>query len=442
VCVSSGNEGEDPVYIYKQFSAGSTEVKTFIPLTNGTYSGRFQVWGRNSTVFPLQVVVYDTTDSKIVYSYNLNRNLGGGRYGIGSSAYSNYSDIDVTPAEFDAAMTGYVMMWSNIATTNSRYNVELQFNCTPKDSRYVMGLVCSGTAGSIVEFYSGTGFTSRGISGWTNGTPDNSANDLACGDNVLAIGSYTSRNSWPNYGGALMWLASNQTYAETHYPVGKISPFTSYGQEINGKNIPTICAPGCYLVSSISTPYFNKAGLVNASVVGVAESTIANTETTRQNYWDGMMGTSMASPFAAGVCALMLQADPTLTYDKVRDILTSTAIRDDDVTSATNQVQWGAGKIDAYAAVKKVLAQSSAIGAVSADESRWTVLPATDGYDVVAPGAESIEASLYDVQGRCVTTAAARGCELRLTTASLPAGIYILRASSSSSSHTSKLLIR
>lgn len=442
ICVSSGNEGEDPVYIFKQFTAGSTEVKTFIPLTNGAYTGRYEVYGRNATVFPLQFVVYDTTDSKIVYSYNLNRNLAGGSYGIGSSAYSNYSDIDETPDAFDAVMTGYVKLWSNVSTTNNRYNVTISLSCTPKDSRYVAGLVCTGTAGSIVEFYSGTGFTSRGIAGWTNGTPNNSANNLACGDNVLAIGSYTSRNSWPNYGGGLVWLASNQTYAETYYPVGKISPFSSYGQEINGKNIPTICAPGCYLVSSISTPYFNKAGLVNASVVGVAESTIANTETTRQNYWDGMMGTSMASPFAAGVCALMLQADPTLTFDKVHDILTSTAVRDEDVTSATNQVQWGAGKVDALAAVKKVLAQSSAIGSVRSDDMSWNLLPSAAGYDLIAPGAESIDAAIYDMQGRCVMTAKTADCQLSITTSGLTPGVYLLRASSAGSSHTAKIVVR
>ncbi len=204
ICVSSGNEGDEPVYIFKQFTAGSTEVKTFLPQVNGSYSGRYEVYGRNATVFPLQFVIYDTTDNTIVYSYNLNRNLAGGSYGIGSSAYSNYSDIDETPAAFDAAMSGYVKLWSNIGTTNNRYNVAISLSCSPKDSRYVPGLICTGTPGSIVEFYSGTGFTSRNIAGWTAGTPHNSANNLPCGDHVLALGSYTSRNSLAHYGGALL----------------------------------------------------------------------------------------------------------------------------------------------------------------------------------------------------------------------------------------------
>src|SRR5205085_3185368 len=67
---------------------------------------------------------------------------------------------------------------------------------------------------------------------------------------------------------------------------------------------------------------------------------------------------SMATPFVAGVVALMLDADPTLTPDEVRQILTDTASR------IPGREEWevGAGYVNAYAAVDKVFNRSKAYG--------------------------------------------------------------------------------
>ncbi len=59
-------------------------------------------------------------------------------------------------------------------------------------------------------------------------------------------------------------------------------------------------------------------------------------------------GTSMATPFVSGVAALMLAADPTLTPDQVRQMLTGTAL---EWGPAGQDVDYGYGRLDAYAAV-------------------------------------------------------------------------------------------
>src|SRR5690606_35173389 len=67
-------------------------------------------------------------------------------------------------------------------------------------------------------------------------------------------------------------------------------------------------------------------------------------------------GTSMSSPCVAGIVALMLQANPALTPQQVKEILQNT-VRLDSYTgtiTAPGHVRWGYGKVNAYQAVKTV----------------------------------------------------------------------------------------
>lgn len=67
-------------------------------------------------------------------------------------------------------------------------------------------------------------------------------------------------------------------------------------------------------------------------------------------FYTQISGTSMATPFAAGVAALMLDADPTLTPDEIKQIMTDTAT----AMPGYADYEVGAGYINAYAAVDKV----------------------------------------------------------------------------------------
>ena len=66
--------------------------------------------------------------------------------------------------------------------------------------------------------------------------------------------------------------------------------------------------------------------------------------------WQGypyvnMSGTSMACPTVAGIIALWLQANPTLTLADVKEILANSC--DNDEFTAKNPIRWGYGKINA-----------------------------------------------------------------------------------------------
>src|SRR4029079_11545964 len=118
-------------------------------------------------------------------------------------------------------------------------------------------------------------------------------------------------------------------------------------------NAPTITAPGTGRIYETNAAKFTAAIVSTRSTVNlVANGLDADTEISPGYipFYTQISGTSMATPFIAGVVALMLDADPSLSPDQIRDILTATASR------MPGREEWevGAGFVNAYAAVDKV----------------------------------------------------------------------------------------
>jgi subtilisin family serine protease len=68
-------------------------------------------------------------------------------------------------------------------------------------------------------------------------------------------------------------------------------------------------------------------------------------------YQDGWNGTSMATPHVAGACALLLDADYTLTPAELKQVLEDTAV---DLGATGKDNDYGSGRIDVLAAVESL----------------------------------------------------------------------------------------
>lgn len=108
---------------------------------------------------------------------------------------------------------------------------------------------------------------------------------------------------------------------------GSASSFSSRGPTRDGRPAPNVSAPGQMIIS--------------ARAAGIARPGDA---------YHALQGTSMSAPHVTGAIALMLQAVPTLTQQAIRDCLRSTA-RADAFTATVPNTVWGAGKLDAAAAM-------------------------------------------------------------------------------------------
>ncbi|MEM9378385.1 MAG: S8 family serine peptidase [Planctomycetota bacterium] len=91
------------------------------------------------------------------------------------------------------------------------------------------------------------------------------------------------------------------------------------------------------------------------------------------NYSGYFNGTSCSTPYAAGVCALILSANPTFTPNDVRQRLVSTC---DDVTSVESGVGW-----DRYTGYGMVNADAAVGGGGGPTEPTYAALPYSTGFE-------------------------------------------------------------
>jgi serine protease AprX len=126
-------------------------------------------------------------------------------------------------------------------------------------------------------------------------------------------------------------------------------------------NAPTITAPGTGRefesnAAKFSAAYVSTRSKSNVFANGLTDD--AELSPAYLPYYTQISGTSMATPFVAGVVALLLDADITLTPDEVKQILVDTASR------MPGREDWevGAGYVNAFAAVDKVFNRSKPYG--------------------------------------------------------------------------------
>lgn len=147
----------------------------------------------------------------------------------------------------------------------------------------------------------------------------------------------------------------------------QLATFSSRGPTSDGRVKPDIAAPG---VSIMSTEAGTEEGYVAFS------------------------GTSMASPFAAGTAALVLDANPELSPDEVREVLTSTT---EDWGLEGDDVDYGWGRLQVHDAVAEALRRAGQTAnlttpVVPFHEARAGILASASGTDPgTALGTETIE---------------------------------------------------
>lgn len=444
ICVSAGNEGTDPISIHKDFTASSTQVKTS-PAATCSVNGIVDIWGKDNSIYNVTFQLINKSTGAVVFTYTLDKNLNSidneqeTSVIIAGNAYNAPSYIYNSAFNSAFGERGAVMISSNIDPNNNRYNVQMTLQGSGGNNGIVPAIIVEGKSGQSVDMFcaGNAAFYSNNLAGFTAGSPDNSINGIATAKNVIAVGAYVNANKIPT-------LAGLGSYKGVE--PGQIADFSSYGTTFDGRVLPHVAGPGQAMLSSYSYHYTSKLSATDQTLTqatgyvtkAVKNPTTGKTEN-RDYYWAEMSGTSMSSPFVAGVIALWLQADPTLKYDDVMNVINETSIK--DAFTAAAPTRFGAGRINALAGIKKVL-NLTGIADVAVDASDFVVTPTFGrGFEIFAAGAQGIRGELYSMNGSLAASVSASGDTAVLDASAATPGIYILRSTTASGRTDSRKVV-
>ncbi len=138
------------------------------------------------------------------------------------------------------------------------------------------------------------------------------------------LSPYQNRSMTISTPGNAREVITAANYSVSGFGAGSLASSSSRGPTRDGRAAPTLAAPGTDIMSA------------NAGSNG--------------DPYQSMSGTSMAAPHVTGTIALMLQKNPDRTQAQIKRCL-ETSAREDANTGPVPNTAWGAGKLDANAAV-------------------------------------------------------------------------------------------
>jgi subtilisin family serine protease len=426
---AAGNEGADKLHLNYDFGTEET-INSFIefPYTTNKTNGStyIDIWGEAGVDFTIAINLYDT-ESGEYESYT-------DYHSTSADASFNYNLQDSDVSDSDVCTVSIAIEHAN--SNNNKPHIYVEFNNEDQDETgdiydYVM-LEVVGTNTHIDAWCSGAGeavFTDKGYSVVTDGNTNLTVGEIGgTANSIITAGAYTSKNNYNDYQG-------NNHNIPFYVAVGEVAPFSSLGPTVDGRTKPDISAPGNVISAAVNS--------FDANYTSTGTDVIANVNDATNYWWfANMQGTSMASPMVTGIVALWLEADPTLDYVQIKQLMQDNAHVDSFTGSVPNNT-WGYGKIDAQETMKAIESVTG-IERIKNDDSIQVYPNPSNGYfELYIDDNTYSRLQVIDVLGKIVYSEELSSNEMRknLNLSSLKNGIYTLRLMSSNYSVQTKLLI-
>lgn len=344
VVMSAGNDGQENIHLSKTFTTTDSTIHTFLTFNPSTYRRTWvDIWGEPGKTFCAQTTLYS-----------------GGAAG-NTTGYQCINDLinDTFLISANGLDTCFVQFITSSAEDNGKPRTTINLYNKSTDT---MGISIKSTSGKIdvwnEYYYYGfpyrfqSTFDSLGKPWAVTGNTASTVSDMGSGNKVLLVGAYASKVGWTDING------SSWSYAG-YVPVNKLVPFSSRGPLVDGRIKPDITAPGLTIATSVSS-YDTSHTATGSNKTGTVLK-YTDPTTSKDYYYGEFTGTSASAPAASGIVALLLQANPMLSPSTLFPILFETAIQDvhTGTLPAAGNNNWGHGKINAYAAMKRIAGTTS-----------------------------------------------------------------------------------
>jgi subtilisin family serine protease len=395
---SGGNNGDINFHIKRTFA--NDTIKSRIGFYS--YSGNPSMWGQSISMWGEPGHGFS---AGFIVTSNANNTL----------QESPWYHTATQPAYLDSfVVQGVDTVYFNLTAEAAHpLNGRPHFRLRVKNRSGAIKVALKATApNGIVHFWNVTELTNdvgnwgmaftAGQTGWLNGDRNYGISEPACTESLITVAAYTAEHS----GGG-----------------GGIATFSSYGPTMDERRKPDLAAPGVSVASSISSftdNSFSSVGSVNFQG--------------RSYPFARFSGTSMSAPAVTGIVALLLQADPDLSAADVKELLMTTARRDNftGTIPPEGSTRWGMGKVNAYTAMRELLGLTLMDEVVGRDAILWPN-PATDDIRLqLLEGNEGVGVTLLDASGRTVAIGRTDGQgQWHYAVRQLPAGLYAVRVEGS-----------
>ena len=403
---SAGNEGSDYIHCGKTFSDTDTIMKALIKpvqVPNGDNYVVADVWGDTAQDYQLQLCIFDASGNEVFESVK----------------------IDTTASQTISLKNGgsgtfiCVPEWNS---TNNKINIYLQSTNVSLNSGHYLGFKIYGKNGSINAWLAYGNFYRSSFAGFTNGDNVNSVGEIGgTAERIITVGSFNTASA---------------------NPIGGVSSFSSLGPTADGRTKPDVLAPGCVIISSVN-------GYAVTSAADMAQHSGWNwiaTETYNgvKYRYGKSQGTSMSSPFMAGVISLWMENARFMTPECVKEVLAKTCTEDAYTSNVPNNAA-GYGKVDALAGLIETFSFSSI---EDIENSKATLIcypnPVVDKLKIFFPKTDkNVTVSVWNTNGQMVNSLQLDNVtnlqQETIDFSCLPSGLYIVRIAGDKTSETIKL---
>lgn len=417
---SAGNNGETapPFHLDRDFQVNDDTLKTVVNFGTGIsdmFGQTLSMWGSENSDFSVSVDIADNSNN-ILYS----------------TPY--YSSIDEPTFIDTILLAGNDSLIVRMQSTksfflNGKPNIRLELKYTGSNKVILNAASDNSHLHIWNNVRMNNRYTNWGVALGAN-FPDAEAgnNDYGLGEpagvgkNVITVASYKAE----------------QEVAEDVFLYGQLSGFTSMGPTVDGRTKPDIASTGQDVMSSVNS-------------FDITQGTALNIDFEGKEYgFARFSGTSMSGPQVAGIVALMLEANPSLSAVQAKEILKNTARLDDETGSIDPQIgdlQWGWGKANALAAVLSSEVYAS-VDEVTIEDEKFTMYPnpATEKLIISAEGENTTitEVEFIQIDGKTgkLFEVNENTSKIDLNLQELPKGSYIVKISTQNKVDFKKLIIQ